>query len=83
VAEATIILFPSTWYYIVLSVTTPQLGFFITENVVIDVTVREMVPNIAPLHTFQIITAVPTNNDTTRFSFLRRPKLVIPKCSHK
>ena len=30
-------------------------GFFVTENAVIDVTVREMVTNIAPLHTFQII----------------------------
>jgi hypothetical protein len=43
-----------------LRVVLPQLssaffsGFFITENAVIDVTVREMVNNIAPLHTFQI-----------------------------
>ena len=29
-------------------------GFFVMENVVIDVTVREMVTNIAPLYTFQI-----------------------------
>ena len=29
-------------------------GFFVTENVVIDVTVREMVANMAPLYTFQI-----------------------------
>jgi hypothetical protein len=29
-------------------------GFFVTENAVIDVTMREMVNNIAPLHTFQI-----------------------------
>jgi hypothetical protein len=29
-------------------------GFFITENVVIDITIQEMVTNIAPLHTFQI-----------------------------
>jgi plasmid rolling circle replication initiator protein Rep len=36
------------------SVASAQLGFFITENAVIDVTVREMVNNIAPLYTFQI-----------------------------
>ena len=30
-------------------------SFFITDNVVIDVTVWEMVTNIAPLHTFQIL----------------------------
>jgi hypothetical protein len=39
------------------SVATAQLsffGFFITENAVIDVTVWEMVTNIAPHHTFQI-----------------------------
>jgi hypothetical protein len=29
-------------------------GFFVTENAVIDVTVQEMVTNIATLHTFQI-----------------------------
>ena len=29
-------------------------GFFVTENAVIDVTVWEMVTNIAPLYTFQI-----------------------------
>jgi hypothetical protein len=29
--------------------------FFITENAIIDVAVREMVSNIAPLHNFQII----------------------------
>ena len=29
-------------------------GFFITENAVIDITIQEMVTNIAPLHTFQI-----------------------------
>ena len=40
------------------SVASAQLSFFfsffVTENAVIDVTVREMVTNIAPLHTFQI-----------------------------
>ena len=30
-------------------------SFFVTENVVIDATVQEMVTNIAPLHTFQIL----------------------------
>ena len=30
------------------------IGFFITENAVIDITIQEMVINIAPLHTFQI-----------------------------
>jgi hypothetical protein len=29
-------------------------SFFVTENVVIDITIQEMVINIAPLHTFQI-----------------------------
>ena len=29
-------------------------GFFVTENAVINVTVQEMVTNVAPLHTFQI-----------------------------
>jgi protein gp37 len=45
-----------------LVVVLPQLSsaqlffsFFVTENAVIDVTVWEMVTNIAPLHTFQII----------------------------
>jgi len=41
-----------------ISVASAQLsffsGFFITENAVIDVTVRKMVTNIAPLYTFQI-----------------------------
>jgi hypothetical protein len=41
------------------SVATAQLGFFfgffVTENAVIDITIQEMVTNIAPLHTFQII----------------------------
>jgi len=40
------------------SVATVQLSFFsafsITENAVIDITIQEMVTNIAPLHTFQI-----------------------------
>ena len=30
-------------------------GFFVTENAVIDITIQEMVTNIAPLHTFQIL----------------------------
>ena len=51
------------WGHIIpSSVASAQLGFFffwlfcsffVTENVVIDVTVQEMVTNIAPLHTFQ------------------------------
>jgi hypothetical protein len=36
------------------SVASAPLSFFVTENAVIDVMVREMVTNIAPLHTFQI-----------------------------
>jgi hypothetical protein len=36
------------------SVASAQLSFFVTENAVIDVTVRKMVTNIAPLHIFQI-----------------------------
>ena len=37
----------------------PQFGsvffsFFVTENAVIDITIQEMVTNIAPLYTFQI-----------------------------
>jgi hypothetical protein len=48
------------------SVATVQLGgflflflffisLFVTENAVIDITIQEMVTNIAPLHTFQIL----------------------------
>ena len=47
--------------YLWTSVASAQLGFFsvffgffITENAVIDITIQEMVTNIAPLHTFQI-----------------------------
>jgi hypothetical protein len=39
---------------LMFSVASAQLSFFVTENAVIDVTVWEMVNNIAPLHTFQI-----------------------------
>jgi len=38
-----------------LSVASAQLSFFglfVTENAVIDVTVQEMINNIAPFHTF-------------------------------
>jgi hypothetical protein len=30
------------------------IGFFVTDNAVIDITMQEMVTNIAPLHTLQI-----------------------------
>jgi hypothetical protein len=47
------------WIFVVLSQLSSAFfrlffGLFVTENAVIDVTVREMVNNIAPLHTFQI-----------------------------
>jgi len=29
-------------------------SFFVTKNAVIDITVQEMITNLAPLHTFQI-----------------------------
>jgi hypothetical protein len=31
-----------------------QLSFFVTENTAIDITIQEMITNIAPLHTFWI-----------------------------
>ena len=30
------------------------IGFFVTEKEVIDITIQEMIANIAPLYTFQI-----------------------------
>ena len=53
----------ATWHLQFLLIVLPQLssaffrlfcGFFVTENAVINVTVQEMVPNIAPPYTFQI-----------------------------
>jgi hypothetical protein len=38
-----------------ISLATAQFSFFITENAVIDITIQEMVTNIASLHTFHII----------------------------
>jgi hypothetical protein len=35
------------------------IGFFITENAVMDMIIQEMVTNIAPLHTFQILKNYP------------------------